>query len=153
VITDIYSAMAATQVSVGSNALRVFNYNALPNSLDSTKLPCRMLIPLGVYPLEGIDLSFISMGGPTIVGDWQIIDLFLYKGMAQGDSMNEFAQVTVEYIDAYTNMIMGLRQGLTAQAFVSSFAPQAGIWQWPAYGANYYAGVLTLLRIEESRHG
>lgn len=153
-ISDIYEDLALTQVALNGQNVRVFNYDELPNSTSTDKLPCRLLIPFGVYPLEGVEWRFTSIGH-TLVGEWTVLDLFLYKPASQGNSLQEFAPTVVEYIDNYTDMIQGLRAGLTPmkQAHVKAFAPQAGVFAWPQGGNTYYAGVMTLLQIQETRHG
>jgi len=150
-VLEMYANLVAQDVSIGGKVVTAYNLESLPPSINTAKLPCRLLLPVGDMSTEGRDATFIAIGN-TITVDWQIKDLMLYRPLGQGIGLHTFAGELVEYAGAYMDMAREFRAPSIFSSLESANA-LPGIYEYPAGSGNLYAGVLCTLLIHEVING
>lgn len=151
VILNIYGALSDVGVTVGGQTPVVYNLDALPESVTTAHLPCRLLLPLGDNPGEGREAQHIAIGtGMTVV--WQIADLMLWQASEQGLGLREFAPVLVDYCGKYLDAMRMFRCPYMDSS-LENVTVTPSEFEWPSGSGRYYAGVLCLLQIREALNG
>lgn len=151
-INDIYDALEAiTVTTTGGKSPTVYNLDELPKSIDTARLPCRLLLPVGNNPGEGRDASFIAIGSAMTI-NWQITDLMLWQATGQGIGLPEFAPELVDYCGKYLDAMRTFKCPSSNSA-LESVNMTPGIYEWPMASGKYYSGVLCQLNIKEVASG
>lgn len=150
-ILSIYAALALKQVSVGGVAPDVFSLAQLPNTADTAATPCRLLLPVGDNAGEGREVQHIAIGN-TITVNWQIKDLMLWKPVAQGIGLREYAPVLVEYAGAYAEMLREFRAPTATDTVLEGANIQTGIFEYPSGSGKSFYGALCTLDVKEVIH-
>ena len=147
-ITNIYNALDAVTITVGSVTPTSYDLDELPESIHTAQLPCRLLLPVGNDNAgEGRDGEFIAIGtGITI--NWTIKDLLLWQVSEQGRGLSEFAPKLVEYCGKYADAMRSFKCPY-ANSALESFSMMPGMYEYPAGSGNWYAGVMCYLQIKE----
>ena len=144
-ILDVYDALANMEVK-STKPLKIFNLEALPESVDTANLPARFLLPLSPQPMEGRDGMFINMGKRINV-QWVINDLMLWQASEQGSGLKGFARDLVDYCGNYIEEIK--QHPCLAGCVVKSFNVRTGVFEWPVMSGRYFAGALAEITVEE----
>lgn len=155
ILLNIYDALDAMTVTyVDKNGASVnptcYNLNELPNSIQTEKLPCRLLLPIG----QGVSgsTSMTIEHGAGVTANWQITDLFLLETAARGEGLYIHAPVLVRYVAAYAEAISKKWQILyqwQSEALVLNLQPIPGIYNFPSGSDAYFYGVKIDLNIQE----
>jgi hypothetical protein len=147
-ITTIYTALEAKTVTTTSGKTpTVYNLEDLPKSVNTSMLPCRLLLPVGGNPAEGREGQFIAIGTAVAI-TWQITDLMLWNATEQGIGLPEFAPELVDYCGEYIDAMRTFKCPSTNSA-LEYISMTPGIYEWPAMSGNFYSGVLCQLQIKE----
>ena len=152
-ITSIYAALKAVTITFTSKVTTaVFGLDELKNSITTSDMPCRLLLPVGDDTRgEGREGSFIAIG-TTMVVAWQVNELMLYKPTSQDVGLREYAPELVDYCGVYIDAMRTFKCPTSNSALESVYVIP-GIYEWPLGSGNYYSGVLCQLRIKEVLNG
>ncbi|HPL80994.1 MAG TPA: hypothetical protein PLU23_00685 [Anaerolineaceae bacterium] len=126
--------------------IKVYGLARLPESLTTSHLPARLLLPLSPTPAEGRDGHFVNIGN-TVKVTWMINDLMLFKASEQGLGLRENAKALVEYCGAYAKAMKGKKT--LGGCVVKSFSARPSEFAYPASGNRFYAGVIVEIQVEE----
>jgi len=157
VIRTIYSTLASKTISVtnsvayGTKTPPVFDLDALPDYVDSAKLPCRLLLPFGTAKAEGRDVHFIALGNTNKV-TWRVIDLLLWRQVEEGIGVNSVAADLMTYCAQYIAMLRANRS-LVAQTVIKSVNLTPDMWEYPLGSGIFFWGVECALDIDEVLSG
>ena len=141
-IGDIYASIAALAPKVASKTIKVYPLTALPNSVPSSALPARLLLPVGAGEGGSTNVTLLEDDNHSLIS-WVISDLLLYKPVAQGIGLPEVGDVLVDYCEDYLKSLVDARLGFG----LSSVTATPGIYPYPAASGNEYYGVLIALNI------
>lgn len=146
-LSGIYDALEAMNVTLNAAVVQVFNYDALPDSIQTAQLPCRLLHPLGEQPL-GSTTPF-TLAGTGLQFGWTLFDLFLLRPVGQGIGLKDAAPDIVNYMEAYATALKANVKlvGHTVTITGGTFDP--AIFAYPRGGAAIYFGVMVSLKITE----
>ena len=146
-IVSIYAALAAKNITIQSTTPTVYSLANLPANIESAITPCRLLLPMGNNPAQGIDGNFIAIGTSVTV-TWQIADLFIWKQSGQGIGLKEAAPIQVEYAGLYVDMLRTFRAPAT-QSSLENFQVTPGMYEYPSGSGLWFYGVMCTLSILE----
>jgi hypothetical protein len=141
-ISAIYSAVASLAPKVNSKTIKVYPLTALPNSVPSSALPARLLLPVGAGEGGSTNVTLLEDDNHALVS-WTISDLLLYKPVAQGVGLSEVGDVLVDYCEDYLKSLVDARLGYG----LSSVTVTPGLYQYPAGSGNEYYGALVTLSV------
>lgn len=152
-ITSIYAALEAKSVTTtGGDTPTVLDLDELKNSITTSDLPCRLLLPVGDDTRgDGRDGVFIAIG-TTMVINWMLNDLMLWQPLGQGEGLREYAPELVDYCGKYLDAMRTFKCP-TSNSSLESVYMSPGIYEWPMGGGTFYAGVLCQLTIKEVLSG
>jgi hypothetical protein len=156
-IRTIYSTLATKTIQVessvayGTTTPQIFDLNALPDYVDSAKLPCRLLLPFGTAKAEGRDVHFIALGN-TAKATWHVIDLLLWRPVEEGIGVNSVAADLMTYCAQYVAMLRANRS-LVSQTVIKSVNLTPDTWEYPLGSGVFYWGVECALDIDEVLSG
>jgi hypothetical protein len=129
VIRSIYSTLATKAVTVGGITPRVFDLDKLPNQVQRTELPCRLLLPLGPRG-EAREFDFVAMG-KTATMTWQVTDLMLWRAAGSGIGLEDIAETLVLYAAAYLEMLRQNRSMGQTQVHITGAKTTYGTFAYP----------------------
>jgi len=150
VIEAIYTAIASERVSVHGVCPVAYTGSTLPNTVESARLPCRLLVPTGSRLGQG-SYQRGTMGPRGIATiDWTLTDMVLWRSVSAGQGLRDIAGTLVAYCGAYAEMTRLLGgPGWT----VTGLGMTAQIIEWPQGGDRWYDGVVCTLTITEILQG
>lgn len=152
-LIDIYDAIEAKTVTTTSGKTpTVYNLDALPKSISTAILPCRLLLPIGNESGDGREGKFVAIGTSMTV-DWQINDLMLWQSSQQGLGLEEFAPEIMDYCAKYMDMVRTLKAPTTTDTSLELVSVTPGMYEWPIGSGKWFSGVLCQLTIKEHLHG
>lgn len=146
-LSGIYDALAAMNVTLNAAVVPVFNYDELPDSIQTAQLPCRLLHPLGEQP-AGSTTPF-TLSGTGLQFGWTIFDLFLLRPVGQGIGLVDAAPDLVAYVEAYATALKASIKLVGHSATITGGTFDPAIFAYPRGGAAIYFGVMVTLRITE----
>lgn len=160
VIRTIYATLASKAVTVsdsvayGTKTPPVFDLAALPDYVDSAKLPCRLLLPFGTAKAEERDVHFIALGN-TVKATWHVIDLLLWRPVEEGIGINSVAADLMTYCAEYVAMVRAARGGtnFVTQTVIKSVNLTPDTWEYPPGSGTFFWGVECALDIDEVLSG
>lgn len=124
--------------------------DALPESVDSWRLPTRLILPIGggraSGSLQGFQTFKSGNSGGVLTVDWAISDILFWRAADAGIGLQEVAPTLIDYCAAYMGALGPLRTNKWAVTGVSF--PIIGPFEWPA-GGRTYDGVQVQLVIRE----
>jgi hypothetical protein len=141
-LIPIYAALAALAVTLDGQPVPAYDLDALPASIQTAHLPCRLLLPLSTRA-EAYAVTPITFAGVKTAVGWRITDLFLYLPAAQGRGLAEAAPALARYQGAYLAALkpsIRLLDGVTVEG--CSLAP--GVYAYPDGGPRFYGVEITL---------
>ena len=148
-ILTAYDALEALTVTTTSGKTpKVYNLDALPESLTTAHLPCRLLLPLGGMPGEGRDGQFLGIGS-TATMQWQVNDLMFWQASEQGLGVREFAEELVDYCGKYAEAMKTFKCPATDMV-LDGWSVTPGEFEYPLGSGRYWAGVRCQLMITEA---
>jgi hypothetical protein len=152
-ITSIYDALEAKSVTTtGGDTPDVYDLDELKNSIPSSDLPIRLLLPVGDDTKgDGRSGVFIAIG-TTMAIDWQVNDLMLWQPLGQGEGLREYAPELVDYCGKYLDAMRTFKCP-TNNSSLTDVYMSPGIYEWPMGSGVMYAGVLCQLTIKEVLSG
>lgn len=125
--------------------------NELPESVDSWRLPTRLILPVGGGRAQGqlqTFQTFKSSGqGGVLTVDWTISDIFFFRMADAGIGLIDLAPALIDYCAAYMSILGALRTSTWSVTNVSF--PIIGPFEYPA-GQRTYDGVQVELIIREN---
>jgi len=146
-ITNIYTAIAAWSVSVGSITPGVRNTSELKDTLNASDAPTRMML-VTTGDTQVIDARFEGLGKTQQI-TWAIEDRLYWKPVASGQGILDFSNDLVLYIAAYLEKARNDRSPIT-QSYIEGCRCIPAIVRWPDFeGGTPYAGVRCILTIRE----
>lgn len=148
-LTSIYDALAAMDVTLNAAVVPVFNYDALPDSIQTAQLPCRMLHPLNEQAAGS--LTPFTLDGRSLAFGWTIFDLFLLKPVGQGRGLEEVAPQLVAYMDAYATALKGAISLIPYSVTITGGEFDPALYAYPRTGTALFYGVMTRLTVKELR--
>ena len=160
-VLEIYDALAAKTVSVASSVAygtvtpQVKNLDDLPERVESSMLPCRLLLPLGGITEQDHSIQADVFGdNPASTYTWKITDLLLWRETELGTGIASVASDLIAYTGAYLDMLRSFRYPTTQdadtnQSVLVSARVLRGQFEYPARSGNWYTGVECVLTIEE----
>lgn len=150
-LTTIFSALAATTITVGITSITALNGATLPDSVESAQLPIRLILPVGGKASGTVatprTFKTSATEGGVLVVDWTISDLLLWRALGAGIGLTDLAPDLIAYMAAYMAVVAPLRTSrwsLTGITF-----PVIGGLEWPASSDRWYSGVQASLTIRE----
>lgn len=157
-ILSIYSALAATQITVGSELVKVAPITQLPNSVSSLQTPIRILTPLQQFSPP--NLSSTSVGGAyqgsggVLDLDWLIHDLLLWAPLAQGRGLQTHSEELIKYCGEYIDMIRdSTRLALPQNTWIHRWSLHVELIEFPLSSRMLYFGVRGALIVREKMAG
>jgi hypothetical protein len=150
-IADIYTYIGNQAISVGGITPIAFGLSALPNVIESARLPCRLLVPTGSRLGTG-SYEKIGLGGQTggAIIRWTITDMLLWRAAAAGQGIRDIAETLVRYCGAYAEMTRSLR---FASWNIQEIQIQPQLIEWPSGGDRWYDGAVCILTVSEILQG
>lgn len=146
-LSGIYDALAAMDVTLNAATVPVFNYDELPDSIQTAQLPCRLLHPLGEQP--GGSVTPFTLSGVSLQFGWTIFDLFLLRPVAQGIGLKDAAPDLVAYMDAYAAALKTHIKIVGHSATITGGTLDPAIFAYPRGGPTIHFGVMVTLKITE----
>ena len=146
----IMSSLASQSVNVGGVAPRVYNGATLPNKIETTSLPARLLLA-GNEEGRGASGQFVAIGKLDRVV-FQISDLMLAAPTAQGLGRPQYEPVLKTYVDDYLAMLRNWRdagQSNPAQAVLQDFSLTISTIGYPAAVSERYWSVACVVTVAE----
>ena len=145
-ILAIYNTLAATEITVNTIAVTVYDADQLPNSVPAANLPVRMLTPLAPFGLEaGATSTVIPMGGSTpYIVDWTIADIMLWKPVAVDIGVKAHAKELLAYCVQYLEMLKTVNLPI-----ITSVSLVPDVINYPTQSAHWYYGVRVVLGVKE----
>lgn len=151
-ILDIYSTLATKAVTVSSITPTVYDLTKLPDEVNDTILPCRLLLQMQPKG-EGRDWHFIALGNTSKL-TWHITDLMLWRRADAGIGLEDIASVLVDYAGKYAEMLRANRSMGQSQAHIVGARFVYGTFQYPdADEGTDFDGCAVELDIEEVLSG
>jgi hypothetical protein len=148
-ILTVYDNLAKVTVTTTSGKTpKVYNLTALPESLTTAHLPCRLLLPLGGMPGEGRDGQFLGIGASATM-QWQVNDLMFWQASEQGIGVREFAGELVDYCGKYAEAMKGYKCP-ASDMVLDGWSVTPGEFEYPLGSGRYYAAVRCQLMITEA---
>lgn len=147
-VLELYAALAAMPVLLDGQPVPVFDLDALPASVQTAHLPCRLLLPLSARG-EARAVTPIAFAGAQTRIAWALTDLFLLLPAGQGRGLAEAAPALARYQSAYLDALRAhvpLLGGVT----IESATLDPGVFTYPESGASYY-GVEAALVLADIR--
>jgi hypothetical protein len=148
ILASIYDQLEAMAVTFtdkagSANTPEVYSQETLLDSVTG-QTPCRLVLP----PLGTL---IIQAGGNTLA-TWQITDLFLMEGAAQGDGIHDEAPSLTRYLIAYAEALDKLWQIAippSTETRTLTARVTSGKFEYPSQSGVYFWGVRCDLTIEE----
>lgn len=151
-ILAIYTHIAGMAVSVAAITPATYDLPALPDAVEPSMLPCRLLLPMDSKG-EGRDYSFLALANTTRV-TWHITDLLLWRMSDTGIGLDDIAAVLVGYAAAYVEVLRRNRAFGQTQSHLLSARFAYGAYRYPdSATGTIYDGVEVQLDIEEVLSG
>jgi hypothetical protein len=147
-LLTVYDALAAISVTLDGQPVPSYGLDALPASLQTAQLPCRLLLPLSTRS-DAWAVQPVSFAGVRTSIGWKITDLFLYAPAGQGRGLSASAPVLARYQGAYIDALKAqtrLLDGVT----IESCALEPGLYAYPEGGPSFY-GVEVTLQLKDIR--
>jgi hypothetical protein len=145
--TTIYPALGNMAVTLNSATVDVFNLDALPNSIQTAQLPCRLLLPTN-QQLTGRNAQPVTFGTSGLWAvTWNVVDLVLLEAAGQTRGLLDVAGDVVEYQAAYLAALSALAIG--AGITVEGAQLDPGVYTYPASGGVSFFGVQVTVNIKE----
>lgn len=152
VIRSVYSTLATKAVTVGGITPQVFDLDKLPNAIQRTELPCRLLTPMAPRG-EAREFDFIALGKLANL-TWQITDLLLWRSAGSGIGLEDIAETLVLYAASYLEMLRQNRSMGQSQVHITGAKFTYGVFAWPdADTAPQYHGVACEITFQEVLSG
>lgn len=145
-ISAIYTAIGALSVSVGAVTPKVYALSALPDTVSSGNLPCRLLLPVAAMS-EGRTMNFVTITRTATI-NWKLTDLMLWQAQAQGRGLEQVAADLVSYMAAYIAAVQG-KQALLTNVTTENLSLEPGIFRYPLAGDKWWYGVEAVWTIKE----
>lgn len=146
-LTTIYPAIAAMNVSLNSANVDVFSLDALPNSVQTAQLPCRLLLPTN-QQLTGRNAQPASFGTSGVWSVlWNVVDLCLIEATGQTRGLLDVAGDIVEYQAAYLSSLSAL--SIAKNIIVEGAQIDPGVFMYPTGTATSFFGVQITVNIRE----
>lgn len=145
--TTIYPAIGNMSVSLNSAVVDVFNLDALPNSIQTAHLPCRLLLPTNQM-LTGRNAkpaTFSTSGLWSVT--WNVVDLVLLEAAGQTRGLLDVAGDIIEYQAAYLTALSALAIGGGITVEGAQLDP--GVFAYPAGTASMFFGVQVTVNVKE----
>ncbi|MCC6615935.1 MAG: hypothetical protein IT320_20865 [Anaerolineae bacterium] len=146
-LSGIYDALEAMDVTLNAAVVPVFNYDELPDSIQTAQLPCRLLHPLGEQPLGSV--TPFTLSGTSLQFGWTIFDLFLLRPVGQGIGLVDAAPDLVAYMGAYAAALKTHIKLVGHTVTITGGAFDPALYAYPRGGAAIYFGVMVTLRMTE----
>jgi hypothetical protein len=147
-LAAIRASLASQSVGLGDVVPKVYHGRGLPNSVETTHLPGRLLLVGGGQSSSGGEGAFVAMGKLTQVV-FQITDLFLLHPLAQGYGRAHAEPLLELYVDNYLAMLRNWRDAGQNQAHVTGFKADAGTVNYPQGSDKWYWGVPCVVQVQE----
>ena len=146
-LAGIYDALAAMDVTLNAAVVPVFNYDALPDSIQTAQLPCRLLHPLGEQPAGSV--TPFTLSGHSLSLGWTIFDLFLLKPVGQGIGLVDAAPELVAYMDAYATALAANIKLVGHSVTITGGEFDPALYAYPRGAPTAFFGVMVKLRLTE----
>ena len=147
-ILDIYDTIAALSITVGSVTPTVLDVDELPNTVDTDRLPTRLLMPLGSIATGGArEMRFVTLDSITNV-TWVIRDLCLWRPVGRGIGYKTIVPTLIEYAGKYLDALRANRQ-MTHTAYVQRADIQPRVIEWPESSGKWYYAVDATIEVAE----
>ncbi len=148
-LADIYAALAAISVTAAGKTPPVTLPDAIPASLPTALLPCRLLQPLGT-PLNAQSSGALALGGGQ-VQRWRLTDLLVWAATGQGRGPADHSGTLVAYCAAYASAVAVGRALDTpaSRATVVDVQFEPGLFEVPKASGSRYYGVACTVTVEE----
>lgn len=153
-LAAIYGALALLPVSVSGVTPGVYYGATLPASIDSARLPCRLLLPPGTNldatSLRGRASVPLALGGGQRIA-WRIDDLLLWEAVGRGRGLPQHTPLLMDYCAAYADAARqnaALVRG-TTQATLEQVAFEVGAFAYPEGSAAHYFGARVTVLVRE----
>lgn len=128
-IADIYGALAAMDITLDAVVARVFNIDAIPNSVNTSDVPARLLLPISTQDgAQSVQPVSISGSKQQIV--WTITDLLLLAPIGQGGHLGSHAARLARYQMAYVEALR-VRKHLLGDHQIIETTIETGIQEYP----------------------
>jgi len=149
VIRSLYAALANQAVVVGTVTPQVFDVNALPNAIDTAKLPARLLLPFGANAEQGHTFNFETFGASGVGEvEWNLFDLLLWRAAPGGTTLADVAADLVTYAGKYVDMLFTNRYLVTGTQ-IHNARLTLGVWEYPAASGQYFYGAYATVTVGE----
>lgn len=147
---SIYNAVAAIEVEVASTLAAVKSFTELPDNIETANLPLRLLEIIGSRS-QAQNINYATLGAtPRQNVDWIISDLLLYKEVAQGTGLKEWAEDLISYCDAYIDALQ-TTEALLSTVSIQHYEIQPGMYEKPLNSGRFYFGALAVMTMIERR--
>jgi len=151
-IYDDLAAMAVTYVdkSAANATPTVYNLSAIPSSVSTAQLPCRILLPIGQG--QGGTPTATILRGAGVEAQWIVTDLYLCETAARDAGIYILAPVLMRYVVAYAEALgiqFQFRHGYSTESLTISSSIVPGMYEYPAGSGTWFYGVKCDVTIDE----
>lgn len=145
--TTIYPAIGNMVVTLNAATVTAYNLDALPNSIQTAHLPCRLLLPTNQMQTgrNAQPVTFGTNGVWSVV--WNVVDLVLLETAGQTRGLLDVAGDIVEYEAAYLSSLSALAIGNSITVEGAQLDP--GVFEYPTGGGVFFFGVQVTVNVKE----
>lgn len=157
-ILEVYEALAATEITIAGELIKVAPLEQLPNSVTSLQTPIRILTPLQQFSPP--NLASTSIGGAyqgsggVLDLDWLIHDLLLWAPLASGKGLQTHASSLVTYCGEYIDLVRDAERLVwPANTWMQRWTLHVELIEFPLLSKMFYFGVRAILIVREKMMG
>jgi len=155
ILPTIYAdveAMTVTYTDKSGAAVtpKCYGLAAIPASVQTAMLPCRVLLPLGQGRGGSPNIEILRGAGARAA--WTFTDLFLLAAAAQDIGLNAQAPSLVSYAGNYAESLSNLFQikhGASTNSITVTASIALGMYEYPASSGAWWYGCKCDITIEE----
>ena len=150
-LAAIRTSLAAQSVAVGAVTPSTFYGLTLPNKLETSSLPCRLLLA-GDSQGKSQSGAFVALG-KLARSLRQISDLLFWQAVAQGIGRSGVEADLTTYCDNYETMLRSWRNAGQSAANVFAWQLDIGVIEYPQSSGAFYWGVVAVVQVEDFING
>lgn len=146
-LRGLYTYLASMPVTFAgedgqSISVAARDLNALKNSVSSSDLPIRLLLPTS--SLEGTGYTAMGMCNGA-KWQWSIGDLMLFSMSGAKSGLKDVAADLVRYMDAYTGWVATMKSGLPSTVNFSGCTINSDVYEFPIGSKVQFIGAIANL--------
>ena len=146
-LSDVFTALAAKQITVDTQTPTIKDLGDLKNSITSADMPIRFLSEIEGGNLRLINVTETNSKAAYTI-EWTIQDLLLWKPLGATDKIGSVMPNLASYAGKYAEMLREF-QCPTTQTQLKQANIQVRPVEWPELSGSFYFGCISTLTILE----